>query len=783
MRTETVRRWAPYLLFAVLVAVFFFPFFTRGHVLNGNEDRKAIYVPFLTLAHKALRDGTLPQWNPYIFCGHSGIGNPVTPVLYPPFWLTAAFAEHCLPLVVTGLVAVHFFLTLAFAHAFFRTQFRDPFWALPASLAYGLSTPSLYHLAAGLATHLAFALFPLLLLLAATHERRSWVHSVAWQSLVLSLMLLGGDAQLIVYFVPLYVLFSIQQAVRPDTSGIRDRPCWKGVGATAASCALALLVAAVRLLPIRAWTATERLYAEGIPFADMISRLRCEPLELLRVVAPHFFGVLLQSPLWRFDGPVPYTGSFNHQESFNCYMGVGCALLTLYAVFFVWHRRAVLCKLVVLAAVLTAVGTPLVWLHYAVTGSPSLHFPRVCFVLPVCFAFLMGTAGSSITAQDEAFRLRRLLVASGCALLLFVPLLLRYLASADRAPEVNGRLMLASLVCGALFLVLTALVLSRAGPFRSCTVAKVSFTAVLLLDLTLMGVVEVNGGGNPFLTPPPLFRKDRRTRQLAKSFRDRHGMFRACDFRKLRNRGVRQFGLGSFYGNDSIVHGYYDSGGYDSFPPPRIVRLLTYPHRFKDRTVVRDAFPITEQALELTGTRTLVDKDGIVKTFAKAIPRFAVFTRFVVEPDPDRALKLLFTGPMEYASTVLLDRLPALGISPAQAGGTVALLREDFDELELQVAAPANCVLLVTDTYAPGWTATVDDKPTGILRANYAFRAVAVPAGEHTVRFRFVHEGLRTGAVLTALGLVILMGLGVVAAWRRRQERFARGSPGEPPLP
>ncbi|TMB24176.1 MAG: YfhO family protein, partial [Deltaproteobacteria bacterium] len=59
----------------------------------------------------------------------------------------------------------------------------------------------------------------------------------------------------------------------------------------------------------------------------------------------------------------------------------------------------------------------------------------------------------------------------------------------------------------------------------------------------------------------------------------------------------------------------------------------------------------------------------------------------------------------------------------------------------------------------PGWRAYVDGQPATLHRANLAFRAVAVPAGQHTVAFRYEPRSVRVGLVLTALAGCVIVGM------------------------
>jgi uncharacterized membrane protein YfhO len=71
----------------------------------------------------------------------------------------------------------------------------------------------------------------------------------------------------------------------------------------------------------------------------------------------------------------------------------------------------------------------------------------------------------------------------------------------------------------------------------------------------------------------------------------------------------------------------------------------------------------------------------------------------------------------------------------------------------------------LSDLYFPGWQASVDGADTPIYRANYTFRLIEVPAGRSTVEFRYRPTSFLIGAILSALGLVVVVGL---LLWGRR---------------
>jgi len=102
------------------------------------------------------------------------------------------------------------------------------------------------------------------------------------------------------------------------------------------------------------------------------------------------------------------------------------------------------------------------------------------------------------------------------------------------------------------------------------------------------------------------------------------------------------------------------------------------------------------------------------------------------------------------------EESPPTGLVAEPVTGTVKVLRHEAERMELAVSADRDCWLFVSDTWYPGWQATLDGQPTPIFPANVAGRAVRIPAGEHSVVFHFRSGSLRMGAALALLALLAL---------------------------
>jgi Bacterial membrane protein YfhO len=106
---------------------------------------------------------------------------------------------------------------------------------------------------------------------------------------------------------------------------------------------------------------------------------------------------------------------------------------------------------------------------------------------------------------------------------------------------------------------------------------------------------------------------------------------------------------------------------------------------------------------------------------------------------------------------------------PDAMTGTVRIDAYRPQQVELAASMQSDGLVVLTDTFYPGWEATVDGKEISIVRANYFARGVFVPAGEHRVVFTYRPLSFRLGALVslvTGIGLLIAM---VIAMARHRR--------------
>jgi len=127
--------------------------------------------------------------------------------------------------------------------------------------------------------------------------------------------------------------------------------------------------------------------------------------------------------------------------------------------------------------------------------------------------------------------------------------------------------------------------------------------------------------------------------------------------------------------------------------------------------------------------------------------------------DGHRAIETLLSWHFDLAREVMLtsgaESRPVAGFE-----GESRIVRIGADRMELEARLSHDGFVVLVEAYDPGWHATVDGRPARVLRANLAFRAIPVTAGEHRIELVYRPTSVYLGGSVSLLALVFL-----VAVW------------------
>jgi hypothetical protein len=206
----------------------------------------------------------------------------------------------------------------------------------------------------------------------------------------------------------------------------------------------------------------------------------------------------------------------------------------------------------------------------------------------------------------------------------------------------------------------------------------------------------------------------------------------------------------ALYGNpsESLPGGQRYRNG---FPVPGSLRIRLY------ESIEKDGLTPVWQG----GSGTLYAIDD-------ARPRAYIANGVVTAPDGNAALAALDQLHVPGSDAVIEARQPM-----TSAGGTVTFLHDEPGDIAVRAEADSSGVLVLNEGYGDGgWQVDIDGKPATDLHANYLYQGVTVPAGEHTVHFRYRPRSFIIGASISAVAGIGILGLLVVPIFACSMKRL-----------
>jgi hypothetical protein len=159
-------------------------------------------------------------------------------------------------------------------------------------------------------------------------------------------------------------------------------------------------------------------------------------------------------------------------------------------------------------------------------------------------------------------------------------------------------------------------------------------------------------------------------------------------------------------------------------------------------------------AAEFDGKRILEDE--------AALPRAYIASTLLAADSAAEAQRLAVTGGATpdvavVESPKLVERVAAI---PDPVRGVARITQQSLNSVTVAADTPTGGLLVLTDTFAPDWTALVDGTIAPIVRVNGIVRGVWLEAGTHTIRFRYWPDGLTValiGTLVANLAILLLL--------------------------
>ncbi len=175
-------------------------------------------------------------------------------------------------------------------------------------------------------------------------------------------------------------------------------------------------------------------------------------------------------------------------------------------------------------------------------------------------------------------------------------------------------------------------------------------------------------------------------------------------------------------------------------------------------------FPVTGAGLLLRGDAPLYQYENTA-----ALPRAYVAGRWHVVEDMGAAAEWMYREGLDHPAIPAIEGLEAAPAEAAESLTPVTVTEHSTDHLSLDVSGAPAGLLVLTDTWDPGWSVTIDGAPATLLIANGYQRAVRLPPGARRVTMTYWPDGLSAGlAISLGCGLLLLVwGLRTTKTGRR----------------
>jgi hypothetical protein len=793
-----VPAWAPAALFLGLTVLLFRDFIFSDQMLFGSDTLGLGYVARAFYAEVLTSLGMFPRWSPLILGGTPFLEALSSgDSLYPPSALLLMVME---PYRALGWKLV---LHVAAAGFFMFGWIRAIGGSRPAALVAGTA----YMLAPFFVTLVqpghdgrmfVIALAPLLFWGVERHFQRASLKSFSGVAFVVATVLFTTHFQMAYFLfggVGMYACFralQLRRSMPPGAPGLASAiPFGLFLTASIAGAGIAAVqfVPAVEYVTEHSRRVQTTRDVSGETGAAWSSSWSMHPEEALGMVVPQFAGNSAGGAPWADNTYWGRNGFKNNHEY------AGLVLLLLAAVSFVGGRRSGL-RLFFLGlgavAFLFALGanTPIWRLFYEVI--PGISLFRAPSQIIFLFGFSAATLGAlgvdrilEVSAKDDRDAWRgigrvlgvgtgfvgaiALLASSGVLTSLWTAVVYR-----DAGPQREQLLeaFLPVVVQGAwTAFIFSAATFATVWALRKHLLAPTGLVVALVLlvgldafriDAPFVEVMDFEAWATP----------DANTQSVLRAESGSSEPYRMLSFRQNGQdvmpamHGIEL--VAGHHPNDLSRYreliGMVGSGLPQNLQDPDIRRLLNvryilWPDYQRGQSLQGSIFSRTQLQNGTPYETVLVEPD---------LPRARLVGGAVIKED-NEAVQYMLSDAFNPESEVVLSEAAPIALDGEPAVGTVTWTERTPNRLRLEVTTEKAALLVVSDNWFPAWKATVDDTDAPVLRAYHTLRAVAVPAGTHTVEM--VYE---SGVVRASLWLSLLLALGLVSATGYQMARERR---------
>jgi hypothetical protein len=721
----------------------------------GSIPNKAQYpdvirqlYPWRIEAIRQWREGAVPLWNPYNFSGAPLLANFQSAALYPFNSLFLIFTKET---AWTLLVALQPFLALLFTYLYLRLIRVSVLASLFGAVSYGISGFMTVWLEYNTVGHI-MAWLPLQMLsielLSQKNSRSLWGYILLTLSVALSL--LAGHPQVALYaifFAAIYGAFRLKGKAK----------IWAGI-----SMALGFGLSAAQLIPgLELMSVSART---NHTYEQMMRDNLIAPWQTLMMFFPNLFGNPVSRTYWPTD---TYVGKVT-----------SIGLIPLFFLLSAFRlRKDKVVRFYIIATIVIGLfitANPVTALLYRFSlpiissSSPTL----MVFLFSFCLAVLTSFGIDGWTREPHSLKklaVRAMQVLTGIAAVAAVFIVISGL-------KAHATVAIRALIYAAAFSAVTLTGFYIAIRNKNLMIPMLW----LLLFVHTMDLSYVFFKFNPFVPVSYMYPPHAVSDHLSKQ--------------KVPQR-FWGYGTAAIDANIATYLRIYSPDGYDPLYPKWYGEFIgaakngqlirTFTNSTRSDAAITSGFGETDfqnnsfrrQILRALGVSTILDRveNGTTeKTFppgkytltpvsdwhaftdlgSPAIVRIASLS--AVAQTKEEFEQAFFHPSFDPASQAIFHD-PSL--PPLAGTGSVAVTAYTSNMVEASTDTGGTTMMVVANTYYPGWKAYVDGQPTSLLRVNWTMNGVAIPSGKHTVTLKYEPSSFQIGVWASALSMLLFVGM------------------------
>jgi len=720
--------------------------------LVTNDVASYIY-PIQSLAVKILKQGEIPLWNPYILAGTPLFANFQSAAFSPTIFVYFLFDK--LTAWSAQIILQHIFAAL-FTYLLLRRWKVSKAGSILGAIIFAFSGFNLIwsqwngHV-------LAAALIPLVLFFADRFLEKGRFIDGAGITISLSAQILSGYPQIVFYSLLAILILWLSKSL--------DEKRWlfKGIFLFIFSF-LSFGLSAPQILAGAELLSRSQRIVEQTTFEWAFLPWN----KIITFLAPDFFGNPATQNYW---------SNWDYFSNVG-FVGVVAFTLTLFSTPLIKKRKEVVfCFLIIVVSLLLSFPTPIsiyLW-KSGVPGFNAVAAHRALVLFNLSIALLAGIGNDRIR---EKFKPKYLIF---LLLPLFILFTYWIYIFTFRGSIINGTPVFQ---VGARNLILPTTIFFATSAIILFRMIRKTYIFVFVLLLCLIEIFYFGWKYTPFSPRHIVFP----TTPVLEFLMNQEKPFRVTGNKVIPINMRVPFGLESLEGYDAVYPlrtakfiSFLNSERPGAGPMLRygivdndiskLLDLVNTKYYLTHKLDQRGPAPSGDIPEKFKTSRfklVFEDKSVAVLESESVLPRaFMVYDWETIKED-EKIIRALLDPDFPIDSKIILEEDIAIKKTKGHYSLNEAVYEKyGNQESIIKVDARGDGLLFVSDTYYPGWKAYVDGKESRIYRANYAFRAVFIPEGEHEVRFVYRPDSFFNGLKISGLSALSLIMLGFVLGRRK----------------